>query len=115
MSTWQDLAECRGLDPALFHPERGERVAAPAETACRRCPVRLDCLEHAITHNERGYWAGTSGDDRKRIRRRRAEARATSDHGTLLGYGRHILDGETPCEPCQAAHDGNRVLVEATR
>lgn len=43
----------------------------PARTAitslCRQCPVRDTCLEWALTHDEKGVWAGTSEAQRQRM------------------------------------------------
>lgn len=73
---WQADGLCRGLDPELFFPTRGED-AAPAKEICADCPVRNDCLEHALANHENfGVWGGASERERKRIRRRRAEGRA---------------------------------------
>lgn len=66
---WMEMAACRGADPDLFHPQRGEDVE-PAKAFCRECPVRADCLRHALVNCERyGVWGGTSERDRRRMRR----------------------------------------------
>lgn len=53
-------AACVGEDPELFYPHpsaTAERELARA--ICAGCPVRNDCLEWAIEHNEReGIWGG---------------------------------------------------------
>lgn len=69
---WMSEAACQGVDSDLFFPERGDAVSG-AKAVCRRCPVREDCLEHAlVNHEHHGIWGGTSERERKRIRRIRA-------------------------------------------
>ena len=68
---WRLRANCMGVDPDMFFPERGASMQE-AKEVCRGCPVREDCLEFAITHNEKfGIWCGTSERERRRIRRAR--------------------------------------------
>lgn len=75
--TWRQRAACRGLDPGLFHPERGEPTKA-VKALCMTCPVQDDCLRYAIENDERvGIWGGKSERERRAIRRRqRTAARA---------------------------------------
>ena len=59
--SWQDYANCLGVDPDLFFPERGASTRE-AKEVCRGCVVREECLEYAITHSEKfGIWGGTVG------------------------------------------------------
>lgn len=68
---WRESAACRGADPELFFPGRGNSLA-PAKAVCRECPVRPECLEYALANGERqGVWGGTSERERRRIQRRR--------------------------------------------
>jgi WhiB family redox-sensing transcriptional regulator len=70
--TWQDYANCLGVDPDLFFPERGASTRE-AKEVCRGCIVRAQCLEYALVHSEKfGIWGGMSERERRRIRRRRA-------------------------------------------
>lgn len=78
--TWQRLANCLGVDPDLFFPERGASTRE-AKAVCRACVVREDCLEYAITNSEKfGIWGGLSERERRRIRRARALANANVVH-----------------------------------
>ncbi len=43
---WQEEANCLGVDPDLFFPERGASTRE-AKSVCRSCEVRVDCLEYA--------------------------------------------------------------------
>ena len=73
--SWQDQANCLGVDPDLFFPERGASTRE-AKEVCRGCVVREQCLEFALTNGEKfGIWGGMSERERRRIRRARALAR----------------------------------------
>ena len=74
--SWQNLANCLGVDPDLFFPERGASTKE-AKAVCRACVVREDCLEYALENSEKfGIWGGLSERERRRLRRARALARA---------------------------------------
>ena len=76
--SWQDMANCLGVDPDLFFPERGASTRE-AKEVCRGCVVRDDCLEYALANGEKfGIWGGMSERERRRIRRQRALARAAA-------------------------------------
>ena len=71
---WQLVANCIGVDPDLFFPERGASTKE-AKAVCHACAVREDCLEYAIEHREKfGIWGGLSDRERRRIIRQRALA-----------------------------------------
>jgi len=71
---WQEDANCLGVDPDLFFPERGASTRE-AKEVCRGCVVRQDCLEFALRNGEKfGIWGGLSERERRRIRRQRAQA-----------------------------------------
>jgi WhiB family redox-sensing transcriptional regulator len=77
VKTWQRQANCMGVDPDLFFPERGASTRE-AKEVCRGCVVREDCLEFALVNGEKfGIWGGMSARARRRIRRRRALERQT--------------------------------------
>jgi WhiB family transcriptional regulator, redox-sensing transcriptional regulator len=72
--SWQTQANCLGVDPDLFFPERGASTRE-AKAVCRGCVVREDCLEYALVNGEKfGIWGGLSERERRRIRRQRALA-----------------------------------------
>ena len=74
--SWQEFANCLGVDPDLFFPERGASTRE-AKSVCRGCVVREDCLEYALQNGEKfGIWGGMSERERRRIRRQRALERA---------------------------------------
>ena len=75
-ASWQLEANCLGVDPDLFFPERGASTKE-AKAVCKGCVVREDCLEFALQNGEKfGIWGGLSERERRRIRRQRALDRA---------------------------------------
>ena len=71
---FMDLGSCRGMDPDIFFPDRGESLR-PAKAVCEDCIVRDECLEFALDNRERfGVWGGTSERERRRLRRARRDA-----------------------------------------
>lgn len=74
--SWQDYANCLGVDPDVFFPQRGESAQA-AKAICAGCTVREECLE-ANLHEKKGVWGGMDQLQRQRLRAARARARAAS-------------------------------------
>ena len=71
--TWQRSANCLGVDPDLFFPERGGSTRE-AKEVCRGCVVREDCLQYALRNGEKfGIWGGMSERERRRVRRARVQ------------------------------------------
>jgi WhiB family redox-sensing transcriptional regulator len=80
--SWQNYANCLGVDPDLFFPERGASTKE-AKAVCRACVVREECLEYALVNGEKfGIWGGLSERERRRLRRARALARAAQETRT---------------------------------
>jgi len=73
---WRKHAACSGLDPVIFYPDSElDEDAEPAKAVCGACPVRHDCLEHALAVREKdGVWGGASEKERRRIIRQRRRA-----------------------------------------
>lgn len=82
---WTDLAECRGTNTRIWFPfdDRGRNLSRPtddsayatAKVICDRCPVRAQCLEHALSVGERhGMWGGLTPQQRHTIRTNRKKA-----------------------------------------
>jgi WhiB family transcriptional regulator, redox-sensing transcriptional regulator len=71
---WQRDAACRDADPEQFF-SNDDRDREAALAMCAACPVRTECLEHALaTRESYGIWGGTDEHDRKRLLRRRRRA-----------------------------------------
>ena len=72
-TSWMLESRCRGVNPAQFFPSDGLGVEA-AQRVCAACPVRVVCLEYALTNRiEHGVWGGASERERRRILRRRRQ------------------------------------------
>jgi len=73
LETWRARAACRGPETGLFFPPSNterrddrERREARAKAICRECPVRCDCLDHALQVGEsHGIWGGLNETERR--------------------------------------------------
>jgi WhiB family redox-sensing transcriptional regulator len=80
---WRELAACRGIDLAVFFPERGES-AGTARRVCAACPVRQACLDYAITNRiSHGIWGGLTERERRALRSGWLRARRERDRAVL--------------------------------
>ena len=79
---WYAQAACRGKDAEVWHPTRNDRDGeAAAKAICAVCPVRQECLDHALANREAlGIWSGLNTAERFRLLGRRLPIR-TGDHG----------------------------------
>ena len=68
--TWQERALCAQTDPEAFFPEKGGSTRE-AKRVCLSCDVRVECLEYALSNDERfGIWGGLSERERRRVKKR---------------------------------------------
>ena len=68
--SWQERALCAETDPEAFFPEKGGSTRE-AKKICTGCEVKAECLEYALSNDERfGIWGGLSARERRRLRRR---------------------------------------------
>lgn len=106
---WFDLAECSGHDVDVFHPDRGQfQLADKAKLVCAVCPVREQCLNHALVNNEEhGVWGGMTARQRRKERLRRGLQRKFTPAvcGTLAGYRKHARQRTRMCDDCRHAHN----------
>lgn len=68
---WHLEAACRGMDPAIFFPKRGES-SRRARTTCAQCPVQVECLDAAVDTpqvDDFGIWGGSSPRQRRPLRK----------------------------------------------
>lgn len=65
---WLD-ASCADADTALFFPDTPSHLPEAVAAICEMCPVRGECLEHALHFETYGIWAGTTEVQRRRTRR----------------------------------------------
>ncbi len=68
--TWQERALCAQTDPEAFFPEKGGSTRE-AKRVCLSCDVRVECLDYALSQDERfGIWGGLSERERRRLKRK---------------------------------------------
>jgi WhiB family transcriptional regulator, redox-sensing transcriptional regulator len=84
---WHSEAVCRRDEAGLFFAPSKEPTAArlsreqAAKRVCSRCPVMVECREHALVLPEPyGVWGGLTAAERRVVlaRRRRREAAAAA-------------------------------------
>lgn len=76
---WMLAARCRERAPHEFFPSDGVGVDE-ARKVCAECPVRVECLEYALTYRiDHGVWGGASERERRRILRARRVAASPRD------------------------------------
>lgn len=71
--SWMRQANCLDQDPELFFPigKTGSSVhqIQDAKAVCSECPVRIECLNKAVSIDAEGIWGGTTEDDRRAMKR----------------------------------------------
>jgi len=73
--SWRELAACRGLNPAVFFPERGDtRGVEYAKSICAGCDVQVECLDENLFEDD-GIFGGLSGRQRRQIRSKLGQVR----------------------------------------
>jgi WhiB family redox-sensing transcriptional regulator len=80
ITDWRQGAACRDTDPELFFPISaigpGARQTAEAKAVCARCPVREQCLRHALDNGlDHGIFGGTTETERRSLARRTRRTR----------------------------------------
>lgn len=102
---WRQQANCRGTNPDLFYPDKGEPRHL-INAMCTTCPVQAECLNAGL--GERlGWWGGISPRDRERIRAARRRQRRDVSRTTLTkeqvraGAARETL----PASSVTVSHD----------
>jgi WhiB family redox-sensing transcriptional regulator len=75
---WEENAACRDQPPGWWFDTGGVETVQ-AFSICTACSVRPECLAFALDHPTLiGIWAGTTADDRRRLRRERGERHVTN-------------------------------------
>jgi WhiB family transcriptional regulator, redox-sensing transcriptional regulator len=67
---WQADSLCAQTDPEAFFPEKGGSTR-DAKRICASCEVKAQCLDYALSNDERfGIWGGLSERERRKLRKR---------------------------------------------
>lgn len=65
---WRSKGICAQVGGDTWFPERGGSTKE-AKSVCHGCPVKDECLEWALTNDERfGVWGGVSERERRALR-----------------------------------------------
>ena len=79
---WMANGNCASEPPSLFFPSDGVGVEV-ARRICATCPVKEQCLEHALVNRiDHGVWGGASERERRRILKRRRTAQPSAGRAT---------------------------------
>ena len=74
---WVDRALCRAQPDRMFVEGTAQNEA---KVLCLDCPVRLDCLAHALDHREEyGVWGAMTERERRALLRRRPSVRSWAE------------------------------------
>lgn len=87
VNDWALRAACKGMKQSTFFDGR---TVGDAKAACSGCPVRVDCLEEALTYDfgdDFGVWGGLDRGERDQIRRQRERTVFVRPSLTLLVGG----------------------------
>lgn len=70
--TWMRDSACGGMSVGesedIFFPGLGAKPNR-CRKFCASCPVQLNCLDFAIDGDYEGFWAGTTYEERKQMRK----------------------------------------------
>ena len=107
-ANWRVAAQCRTADAeGLFVTGARQREA---RGFCRTCPVRTECLAHALDHRvEFGVWGGMTERQRRALLRARPEVTSWAQ---LLTAAQRAHDAEH--QPVESAADAQPAGVPVT-
>lgn len=70
---WMDEAACANAPNDWWFPKRGEGGYRAKRICWTQCPVREECLNYAVTTQQKhGIWGGLNERQRRRVRKERA-------------------------------------------
>lgn len=69
---WKQDAACRGMDPDIFFPGRGDHADAKIKSICATCNVTAECEAYGIASSLNqgrplGWWGGKSAKTLRQI------------------------------------------------
>jgi hypothetical protein len=66
---FKNRAACDGTDTEMWFLEQDFSYNYLLKRICSTCPARVECFDYALHNNVIGFWAGTTYQQRKQIRR----------------------------------------------
>ena len=79
---WSKRAACSG-QVELFYSETSKIKTARAKAICSKCDVRSECLSYAVENELHGIWGGTTGNERRKMRRAARKAEKVKHESNL--------------------------------
>lgn len=82
---WMQDANCKGLNPSMFFPTRGE-ACDEIRAVCAACAVREECLDYCLSLGSRveGFWGGMSERERRQVRRKKSKVVGVTKRACLV-------------------------------
>lgn len=107
---WMAQATCRDRNDDTFYPHPTDiHTQREAKRICIDCPVRTQCLTHAMETDEPwGVWGGLTPRERRDIQRSGRPPTITHQCGTENGAHQHYRRNEPPCQACREASNEAR-------
>lgn len=103
---WQDEARCTDSGFDFVPDSETDKGLNTARLWCDRCPVRMECLAYALLYHAKGYWGGTSTNDRTLLSYSRNRAKCPVCKNTaLVKTGGHEI-----CTRCAVSWNRSSVL-----
>lgn len=94
--SWREQSACLGADPEWWFPHNSEGTkkssghtanTRKAKKICMECPVRIDCLEYAMSTGQYwGIWGGFDFDERTQLRKTKYAAQRNGRSFDLASY-----------------------------
>lgn len=75
---WKDQAACIGKQE-FFYTDYRQTLVQQAKAICSQCPVRAQCLAHALANTEVGIWGGYTANERRMMLRAQRKAALAKD------------------------------------
>lgn len=92
---WRHSARCRDEDPDTLFVQGAQQ--RDAREVCRACPVRTECLAHALDNRIRfGVWGGMTERERRALLKRRPDVISWA---ALLESARRAAAASPPANP----------------
>jgi WhiB family redox-sensing transcriptional regulator len=99
---WRHSARCRDEDPETLFVQGAQQ--RDAREVCTACPVRTECLAHALDNRIRfGVWGGMTERERRALLKRRPDVISWA---ALLESARRAAAASPPANP--QAHSRTR-------